>query len=341
MGAGARQHDKIDGLTEIIDICRASKVKMNLAHLYTGWYIKPEDSAPDIIEEANRKATLNLIDEAVKEGLDITFDAIPSLAVGGFENLRYLCALFAPWLRELGSPEELAKWLKVTDFRNEVKDAIKTGKLFWRVTWNPNLNPKWATNITILKSKIPEVNGRTIAEIAEDRETDQMDTIFDIIGEDPYTRATTGSMKLQSIQLRSMFYKHPRGCVGLDTSARDTTYEGKHPPYSIPASNTFDAFPRFFIQYVRDNPIFTLEEAVTKTSTQAARVHSLKGRGTIGPGSYADIVLMDLPGLGTPADVMEPRKHPKGIEYVFVNGTQVVDKGQLTEVRPGKVLRRE
>ena len=66
VGAGTRQHDKIDGLTEIIDICRASKVKMNLAHLYTGWYIKPEDSAPDIIEEANRKATLNLIDEAVK-----------------------------------------------------------------------------------------------------------------------------------------------------------------------------------------------------------------------------------------------------------------------------------
>ncbi|MBN1683279.1 amidohydrolase family protein [Candidatus Bathyarchaeota archaeon] len=341
LGAGARQHDKIDGLNEIIDICRASKVKMNLAHIYTGWYIRPEDSAPEIIEEANRQATLDLIDKAIEEGLDITYDSIPSLAIGGFENLRYLCSLFAPWLREFGSPDELAKWLKVADYRSEIKEAISTGKIFWRVNWNPNLNPQWATNITIIKSKTPNVDDKTIAQIAAERKKDEMDTVLDLIAEDPYTRATTGTMKLQSTKLRAMFYKHPKACVGLDTSARDDKYEGKYPPYGIPASNTFDAFPRFFIQFVRDEPIFTLEEAVMKTSTQAAKVHALKGRGTINEGSYADIVLMDLPGLQTPADVMEPRRYPKGIDYVFVNGVPVVEKGVHTKATPGKVLRRE
>ena len=341
LGAGVRQHDKIDGLNEILDICRQAKVKMNIAHLYTGWYIKPEDSAPEIVEEANRRATLMLLDRAVEEGMDITFDVIPSLAVGGFENLRYLCSLFVPWLRELGSPEELAKWLKVADFRSEIKEAINTGKIYWREGWNPNLNPQWATNLTILKSKIPGIDGKTIAQIAAERKKDQMDTVFDVIAEDPYARATTGTMKLQSSNLRTMFYKHPRGCVGMDTSARDAQWEGKHPPYGIPSSNTFDAFARFFTQFVRDEPIFSLEEAVLKTSTQAAKVHGLKGRGVIEPGSYADIVLMDLPGLQTPADVMEPRRHPKGIEYVFVNGAPVVEKGTHTKATPGKVLRRQ
>lgn len=341
LGAGVRQHDKIDGLNEILDICRATKVKMNIAHIYTGWYIKPEDSTPEIIEEANRRATLMLIDKANEEGLDITFDSIPSLSVGGFENLRYLCSLFVPWLRELGSPEELAKWLKVSDFRTEIKEAISSGKLYWREGWNPNLNPQWATNITILRSKSPGLEGKSIAKIAEEKKKDPMDVIFDTIAEDPYTRATTGTMKLQSTNLRTMFYKHPKAAVGLDTSARDEKWEGKYPPYGIPAANTFDAFPRFFTQFVRDERIFSLEEAVHKTSTMAAKTHALKGRGTIAENSFADIVLMDFPGLKPTADVIEPRQYPKGIEYVFVNGVPVVEKGKHTRATPGKVLRRE
>jgi len=37
---------------------------------------------------------------------------------------------------------------------------------------------------------------------------------------------------------------------------------------------------------------------------------------------------------------VEPRRYPQGIEYVFVNGNMVVDKGKHTGARPGKVLKR-
>jgi len=60
-------------------------------------------------------------------------------------------------------------------------------------------------------------------------------------------------------------------------------------------------------------------------STSAAQHHRLKGRGTLTPGSYADIVLFDMDGLEVTGDPVEPRRYPKGVEYVFVNGTAAVE----------------
>jgi N-acyl-D-amino-acid deacylase len=38
---------------------------------------------------------------------------------------------------------------------------------------------------------------------------------------------------------------------------------------------------------------------------------------------------------------METRRHPEGVEYVFVNGEAVVERGRHTDARPGRVLKRE
>jgi N-acyl-D-amino-acid deacylase len=38
---------------------------------------------------------------------------------------------------------------------------------------------------------------------------------------------------------------------------------------------------------------------------------------------------------------VETRKHPKGIEYVLVNGDVVVKKGKHTGATPGQVLTKE
>jgi N-acyl-D-amino-acid deacylase len=128
--------------------------------------------------------------------------------------------------------------------------------------------------------------------------------------------------------------------VGLDTSVFDYEWEMKNPPYSIPGINTFSAFPMFFINYVRESNIFTMEEAVQKTSTLAARVHNIPGRGVLTEGAYADILLMDLQGLKINSTEMEPRKHPEGIKLVLVNGEPVVEDGVHKGTKPGRVLTR-
>jgi len=182
---GARVHDKIDGLREIIEICRGTQgVRMNVAHLYTGWYIRPQ-GGPDILEEANRRATLMVIDEALKEGLDISFDVIPSALPTRFGGWSYLSNVWSPWVRELGSRENFAKWLKVREFREEVKDALYKGKIYVDISSNPNTNPQWAENVWVLEHKNKEYENRSLAQIAQEKGKDPLDVWFDLIVEDP------------------------------------------------------------------------------------------------------------------------------------------------------------
>ena len=120
----------------------------------------------------------------------------------------------------------------------------------------------------------------------------------------------------------------------------DDKREQEVPPYSIPGINTYSAFPAFLIKFVREMKLLTLEQAIRKMSTAAAEAYRIKDRGVLKPGSYADIVLFDLDGLKVWGDPLEPRRYPKGIEYVFVNGVAVVEKGEHTGATPGRVVKR-
>ena len=51
-------------------------------------------------------------------------------------------------------------------------------------------------------------------------------------------------------------------------------------------------------------------------------------------------VVFDLATIRDKATFFEPHHHSEGIDYVFVNGTAVVDGGKLTHANPGKVLLR-
>jgi len=321
---------------ECVDVYRRTGVRLHFAHLSTGWEIHP--TAPTELEEANLKATIDMITRDSKGELDVTWDAIPFLVRGGYSVMPYLCGLLEPWLRELGSREALGRWLKVPDFREEVLDAIKAGKWFIRVAYNPNTNPRWAENLTVTKSKVKGIDGKSVAQIAEERGKEPWETYCDIIVEDPDTRGVTGTLSFSPAYLQ--YYTHPKGMVGLDTLVQDEKYQEKNPPWSLPGINAFAAFPIFYKTLVNERRVFTLEEAVQKTSVMAARVHNLEGRGTINPGSYADIVLMDLPNLRIEADEIEPRRYPEGVRYVFVNGVPVVEKGEHTGATPGRVLKR-
>jgi N-acyl-D-amino-acid deacylase len=337
ISAGHVPNEKIKALLECVDVYEKTGVRLHFAHLSTGWQIYPD--APPELEEANLRVTIDKILEKSKGDLDITWDAIPFLVRGGFSVMPYLCGLLEPWLRELGGREELGKWLDVPEFRDEVFEAIRDGKWFIRVAYNPNTNPHWAKNLYVTKSEVEDIDGKSVQEVAEMWDIEPWDAYCEIIVKDPHTRGVTGSLTYNTAY--DQYYTHPKGMIGLDTMVNDDEYQRESPPYSIPGINSFAAYPIFFNKFVKEKKTFTLEEAVQKTSAMTAKVHNLKGRGALMVDGFADIVLMDLPNLNVTADEIEPRRYPEGIEYVFVNGEPVVKEGKHTGARPGRVLRRE
>jgi N-acyl-D-aspartate/D-glutamate deacylase len=90
--------------------------------------------------------------------------------------------------------------------------------------------------------------------------------------------------------------------------------------------------------FVRDRQWISLEEAVRKmTSLPAARL-SLTDRGTIRPGSWADLVLFDPATVTDRSTFSDPFVLSTGIKKVWVNGALVWDDTATTGARPGKVL---
>jgi N-acyl-D-aspartate/D-glutamate deacylase len=67
-------------------------------------------------------------------------------------------------------------------------------------------------------------------------------------------------------------------------------------------------------------------------------VLGLKDRGLLREGYWADIVVFDPDTVADMATYENPKQYPKGIDYVLVNGKVVIEKGQHTGARPGRVV---
>lgn len=125
--------------------------------------------------------------------------------------------------------------------------------------------------------------------------------------------------------------RHPSTMIGSD---------GVPAPGSNPHPRLYGTFPRVLGRYVREQGVLPLEEAIRRMTGLPARKFRLADRGVIRPGAFADLVLFDPAKIVDEGTYATPRRYPRGIRTVLVNGVRVVDAGEHTGARPGKALRR-
>lgn len=102
----------------------------------------------------------------------------------------------------------------------------------------------------------------------------------------------------------------------------------------------FGTFARVAGPFVRDQKLFSLEEAVRKMTSLAAANVGLRGRGLIQPGMPADLVLFDPTAIADRATFEAPQATAVGVRSVWVNGEVVFENGAPTGRHPGHALKR-
>ena len=90
--------------------------------------------------------------------------------------------------------------------------------------------------------------------------------------------------------------------------------------------------------YVREKKALTLEDAVRKMSAAPAARLGLTDRGVLRPGMRADLAIFDAATVRDQATYEKPHQYAEGFSHVIVNGQVVVDNGEMTAARPGRVL---
>jgi N-acyl-D-aspartate/D-glutamate deacylase len=178
--------------------------------------------------------------------------------------------------------------------------------------------------------------GQTISELAAEEDKEPLTWTLDAL------QAASGQMGMVSLLMAEenvrRQLRHPAvmfGTDGLGVSVGGPMARGLlHPRFC-------GTYARILGQYVREEGILSLEEASWKASGFPAQKLGLADRGVIREGCRADLVVFDPATVEDRASYREPLCYPAGIEYVLVNGKVVVEAGDQTSARPGRVIRWE
>ena len=167
--------------------------------------------------------------------------------------------------------------------------------------------------------------GRTLAQIARARGKPFEDVLIDDIG----PGGASAAYFVMDDELQSRLLADPWIMVGSDGGEYSSHPRGH------------GSFARILAEYVRKRKALTLTEAVRKMSGLASRTLGLQARGTLRPGSAADVLVFDPAQVQDHATYARPHRRSTGMRWVLVNGRIAVEEGRFTGARGGRVLRAE
>ena len=174
-----------------------------------------------------------------------------------------------------------------------------------------------------------EFEGRMVRDIAADRGVDVTDVVREILTAPKGERTLCIQFIIDETDVETNL-RHADMMVGSDGIPE---LRGK------PHPRLFGTFPRVLGEYVRRRGVIGLAEAVRRMTALPAETFGLEGRGHIGEGAHADLVLFDPDTITDLATYDDPKVEPAGVAMVVVNGEVAMRGGVQTEVRAGRMLR--
>ncbi len=257
-------------------------------------------------------------------------------------GFTHLLAFFPPWLLEGGSAKVLRR---LSDPR--VRERLRRSFSGRRARW-PHHGDDWSLNLvrmlgwdalrimSVASDRNSKYEGASLTALACERASDPLDAACDLLLEEEGRVLVFGGMSDPDDKLALDLINAPL----LDPGASivtDTILLG----FGRPSHLFYDCYPGYIEEFVTRRRAISLEEAVRKMTLLPAEQAGLRNRGRIDHGCFADLVVFNPDRIRTRTTFQDPRHHPEGIEYVFINGKKLLDPdGFEPDPLPGRILRR-
>ncbi len=269
-----------------------------------------------------------MIDAANQQGLRITTDMYTYTA-----GATGLDASMPTWLQEGGIHAWISR-MRNPQLRKKALDEMRKPSAAWE---NLLLLAGTADNVLLVEfsnDSLKHLTGKTLKEVAEMMGKSPEETAMDLVCNDS-TRVGTVYFLMSEDNVKRQITL-PYMSFGSDAGA--PAVEGwflksnTHP-------RAYGNFARLLGKYVRDEQVIPLAEAIHKLTTLPATNLKIKNRGALQPGYFADIAIFDPAKIQDHATFENPHQYSTGMVHVFVNGVQVLQDGEHTGARPGRVVR--
>ena len=299
----------LEGIDETITIARRARIPAEIYHLKASgqrnWH--------------KMSAAIDKIDQARASGLDVTADMYPYPASG-----TGLDAIFPTWVSADGK-----FWDNITNpaLRERIIKEVLDGA--------GDMNTSRPENIMPIGFRLAEHTGyvgQRLSQIAETMKLDWVSSAIELLRLEHqristvYFSMTEDNLRLQIVQ--------PWVKISSDAGGHDpaTIKEAVHP-------RGYGTFPRVLARYVREEGLITLEDAIRKMTSAVANRLSIRDRGRIEVGCYADLVAFDPATIQDNATFENPHQLSSGVRHVWVNGSRVIHDGVHTGAKPGRFVR--
>lgn len=284
----------VQSVKEAITSASAQKVRTHISHLKAvgeeNW-----DKYDEVLE---------LITNARKNGVDITFDVFPYTFTSSV-----LYTFLPQWATESGKQRLLAN-LRDKDKRREILLEMKE-------------HPVDFSKIRIAVSLLDKsLNQKDVGEIAKDQDKEPEEVILDaLLASEGRVVANMHVLSEENIEKA---IRHPHSIIASDGVGYDRehrfTGESVHP-------RNFGAMIRVLQRYVTEKRIISWEEAIEKMTNRPAVRFGVGERGLIKSGFYADINVINPDALDEVSTINQPYQYACGIEEQFLNGKSVIRGG--------------
>jgi len=308
----------LNAIDETIRIAREANLPAEIYHLKLGG--KENWGKLDSV--------ITKIDKANKSGLRITADMYTYTA-----GATGLDATMPPWVQE-GSIKEWIKRLKNPSIRKKVLQEMRTPTDTWENLLLNAGDPDRVLLLGFTNDSLKQFTGKTLGEVAKIYGKSPEETAMDLVIADS-TRVETAYFLMNEENIKRQI---ALPYVSFGSDAGSPAAEGMFLKYKD-HPRAYGNFSRLLGKYVRDEKVISLEEAIRKLTSLPATNLKIKKRGMLMPGYYADLAIFDPITIQDHATFENPHQYSTGMEYVLVNGTLVLENGEHTGAKPGKVVR--